>query len=168
MRLRSLLLAAGAVLPGLGQDIPPSERSADLSEAGFAPKRTNDVAERERRQQQQQQHTSGPRRLQLELQEASGEEPLARSDVAYAALLMDDHDRGVRTLGQSLIDSRTSADLVAILGARVSVATETRMRAQGWRIRRLSRGGGVGGGDIDDVSVSVSRFSGKRAGERGS
>ncbi|CBJ30355.1 Glycosyltransferase, family GT8 [Ectocarpus siliculosus] len=84
---------------------------------------------------------------------------MARSDVAYAALLMDDHDRGIRTLGQSLIDSRTSADLVAILGAGVTKVTETRMRAQGWRIRRLAAGGvdGDGGGvhKLDSASESV-------------
>lgn len=167
MRVRSLFLAAGAVVRGLGHDVPPSERSADLSKAASAPKRTT-VAERERGGQH---HHAGPRLLQLDLQEASGEEPLARSDVAYAALLMDEHDRGIRTLGQSLIDSRTAADLVAILGAGVSRATEARMRAQGWRIRRLvvdGVDGGNGGNvfDMDDARESVSRGSERREREK--
>lgn len=90
------------------------------------------------------------RRLQLRLTD-SGKETVARSDVAYAALLMNDHDLGIRTLGQSLIDSRTAADLVAILGPGVTKATEVRMRAQGWRIRRIAVGDDDGGDDVCDM-----------------
>lgn len=99
------------------------------------------------------------RRLQLRLQDASKEELVARSDIAYAAVLMDDHDRGIRTLGQSLIDSRTPADLVAILAPGVTKEAERRMRSQGWIIRRLALDGAVGEVvlDVDSADGSVSR-----------
>lgn len=100
-----------------------------------------------------------PRRLQLRLQDASKEELVARSDIAYVAVLMDDHDRGIRTLGQSLIDSRTPADLVAILAPGVSKEAESRMRIQGWIIRRLALDGAVGQVvlDVDSADGPVSQ-----------
>lgn len=150
MKARSLFLVVGAALPGLAQELLPSN-------GGDHP-----VVQSERSQHASSAQPYPRRRLQLHLKDDSGEEPVARSDVAYAALLMDDHDRGIRTLGQSLIDTRTSADLVAILGAGVTKPTEERMRAQGWRIRRLAVdevGVGVGGDgtfDMDSASASVS------------
>lgn len=106
------------------------------------------------------------RRLQLRLQDASKEEIVARSDTAYAAVLMDDHDRGIRTLGQSLIDSRTPADLVAILAPGVTKEAERRMRSQGWIIRRLALDGAVGEVvlDVNSADGSVSREGGREGG----
>lgn len=150
---------AGAALPGLAQELLPSSGGDDL------PKRTNSVVEPNNQHQGDKVQASHrapssaqqQRRLQLHLAE-TGKEPVARSDVAYAALLMNDHDLGIRTLGQSLIDSRTAADLVAILGPGVTKATEVRMRDQGWRIRRIAVDGVGGDGvcDMESASGSVS------------
>ncbi|CAM9394908.1 unnamed protein product [Pylaiella littoralis] len=165
MKARSLFLVVGTVLPGLAEELLSSDGGPDhlnkiaymeqVAESGGQYRQHTSNA-----QQQQQQHPR-PRRLQIRLKDDLGEEPGARSDMAYAALLMNDHDRGIRTLGQSLIDTRTTSDLVAVLGTGVSKATEDRMRAQGWRIRRLEvDDAGVGSGgdsafDMDSASGSV-------------
>lgn len=143
----------GAALPVLAQEAPPSDGGTHgLSKRTFP----HNIRSSEHRQGVSKPKPS-PRIFR---DPTGGGDAVARSDVAYAALLMDDHDRGIRTLGQSLIDSRTSADLVAILGVGVTQATEARMRAQGWRIRRLAadgpRGGGDGGVDVDSARGSVS------------
>lgn len=148
----------GAALPGVAQELLSSNGGDGLS------KRTNNGpgnhAERLGQETDRAPSSLQQRRLQLRLTD-SGKEPAARSDVAYAALLMNDHDLGIRTLGQSLIDSRTSADLVAILGPSVTKATEVRMQAQGWRIRRIAVDAVDGGGgdevcDMGSASGSVS------------
>lgn len=159
MKVRSLLFLAGAALPVLAQELSSSNVSDGI------PKRTNSRGGHRGHGETGQETNRAPppslqqRRLQLHLIE-SGREPAARSDVAYAALLMNDHDLGIRTLGQSLIDSRTSADLVAILGPAVTKATEVRMRAQGWRIRRIAVDGVDGDKvcNMDSASGSVSAF----------
>ena len=145
---------AGAVLPGLAQESRSSNGGDGL------PKRTKSGPGQETTTTSVQETDWAPssleqRRLQLRLTD-SGKDPVARSDVAYAALLMNDHDLGIRTLGQSLIDSRTSADLVAILGPAVTKATEVRMRAQGWRTRRIA----TGDGDVDDEVCDMDSASG--------
>eukprot|EP00752_Nemacystus_decipiens_P008140 g7280.t1 len=143
---------AGAALPGLAQELLSSNGGDGL------PKRTNSgpAGQTVIRQDTDREPSTVQRRLQLRLID-SGKGPVARSDVAYAALLMNDHDLGIRTLGQSLIDSRTSADLVAVLGPGVTKAAEVRMRAQGWRIRRIAVDGVAGGEvcDMDSASGSV-------------
>lgn len=166
MKARSLFLVVGTVLPGLAQELLSSDGGPDHLHKIIYMEQVAEGDGQYRQhtsnaQQQQQQHPR-PRRLQIRLKDDLGEEPGARSDMAYAALLMNDHDRGIRTLGQSLIDTRTTADLVAVLGTGVSKATEDRMRAQGWRIRRLEvDDAGVGSGgdsafDMDSASGSVS------------
>jgi len=152
MKLWELLLAAVAALPALAQEAPPLDGGTHGQAKRTFPKSSNSG--------QQEGIVSKTSRIFRGPAGGSGD-AVARSDVAYAALLMDDHDRGIRTLGQSLIDSRTSADLVAILGAGVTKATEARMRAQGWRIRRLAAesphvGGGDGVPEKDSARGSVS------------
>lgn len=149
----------GAALPGLAQELLSSNGGDGL------PKRTNSGLGQQA-ETGQDTTDSDPstlqRRLQLRLTD-SGRDPVARSDVAYAALLMNDHDLGIRTLGQSLIDSRTAADLVAILGPSVTKPAEVRMRDQGWRIRRIAVDG-VGGDEVCDMesaSGSVSALVGE-------
>lgn len=143
---------AGAALPVLAQELLPSNGGDGLG------KRTNSGPGRQGEEQETNKEPSlQQRRLQLRLTD-TGEEPVARSDVAYAALLMNDHDLGIRTLGQSLIDSRTSADLVAILGPAVTKATEVRMRAQGWRTRRIAVDG-VGGDEVCDMESASGSVS---------
>lgn len=93
------------------------------------------------------------RRLQLYLVDDDLEkENSVLPKFAYAALLMDDHDRGIRTLGQSLIDSRTAEDLVAILAPGVTLEAELRVQAQGWKVRRLAVDGDVDGEDALDIT----------------
>lgn len=73
----------------------------------------------------------------------SQDEIVRHSRFAYVAVLLGDNDIGMRTLGQSLVDSGTVADSVALLGPLVSAQTEARIRAQGWVVRRLEVGDGV-------------------------
>lgn len=168
MKARCLFLVVGTVLPGLAQELLPSNGGADRLTERTNSERQHAVINTAQQQHQDQQQQQQPhrRRLPLHLKDDSGEEPVARSDIAYAALLMNDHDRGIRTLGHSLIDTRTTADLVAILGTAVSNATEDRMRAQGWRIRRLAvdddgdqAGVGVGAGGAFDMDSASGRVS---------
>lgn len=147
----------GAALPGFAQQLL-SSNGVD----GLQTKRTNswshsDEAEMMGQETDREESSLQHRTLQLRLTD-SGKELVARSDVAYAALLMNDHDRGIRTLGQSLIDSRTSADLVAIVGPGVTKATEVRMRAQGWRIRRIAVDG-VDGDEVCDMESASGSVS---------
>ena len=104
--------------------------------------------------------TIGDRRgLRLHLRDVEEDALHLKSRVAYVTVLLGDDDRGIRTLGQSLLDSRTIADLVAILGPQVSEGTEIRLHSQGWRIRRLAEPGFAGeGGSVskyDSTSGSV-------------
>lgn len=175
MKLLGLVFLARAVLPSLARE---SSAGAHIN-SGRSPELLPESGAVERRNAQVDLNPSveddssgipegdvdvdsgrvSPRRLQLHFTDASKDERIMASDEAYAALLMDDHDRGIRTLGQSLIDSRTRADLVAILAPKVSEAAELRMRAQGWRIRRLAvdmPGEEAAALDTDSPSGSVS------------
>lgn len=148
----SLLLFAGVCLSVVALE-PPSLREPLAAGGVDRPPKREENSKRTDREDyfepaiDETRESPAPRRLQLHLQEASEDEdnPRVNSDSAYASLLMDDHDLGIRTLGQSLIDSRTGKDLVAILAPGVSLEAESRMRAQGWRTRRLVVGGVVEG-----------------------
>lgn len=99
------------------------------------------------------------RQLRLHLRDNIEDDLHLKSYFAYAVVLVSNDDRGIRALGQSLIESQTDADLVAILGPKVSHETEIRVRTQGWRIRRLdkqdfsSEAGTIA--DVDVASESV-------------
>lgn len=160
MKTRYLFVILGtAVLKGAACWLLPANREDHLT------RRLDSGPTIENQGSDRAAHPQPRRLLQLRLRDDTGEEPIARSNVAYVALLMNDDDRGIRTLGQSLIDTRTSADLVAILGSSVNKDTEERVRAQGWRIRRLAPvadvGSGLGGDreggyDVDSPIGSVS------------
>lgn len=149
MRVLRLFTLAGIVLPVLaGKRLAITERHSERPSTTSLPVEHETISKRTDITAADRSPT--PRRLQLHLTDASAEQSIVRSDLAYAALLIDDQDRGIRTLGQSLIDSRTGADLVAILGPAVTLEAELRMRAQGWRIRRLVADG-VGRDDALDL-----------------
>lgn len=82
------------------------------------------------------------------------------SDVAYVAVLLGDNDIGVRTLGQSLLDSGTTVDMVAVLAPEVGAETQSRLRRQGWIVHRVRMdehlmGFGIDLGTIDDAILEV-------------
>lgn len=157
-RKLSALLLAGACLPAVALD-PSYPRESLVQEGVDRSQQREESSKRTHREEyfetatDESRDPSAPRRLQLYLQDASedGENIPVRSDSAYASLLMDDHDRGIRTLGQSLIDSRTGKDLVSILAPGVSLEAESRMRAQGWRTRRLAVRDIVEGESIEEA-----------------
>lgn len=161
----SLLLFAGACFSVVALE-PPSPREPLAAGVDRTPKRDKNSKRTDREDYlepaiDEARESPVPRRLQLYLQDASedeGNRPVS-SESAYASLLMDDHDRGIRTLGQSLIDSRTGKDLVAILAPGVSHETESRMRVQGWRTRRLAVGDALEGESSEEAMNSSANGS---------
>ena len=172
MRTCILSLLVGTALSGMVRELSPSiEKDGEQATSGklLGQSAVSNRIEKVFDLKNRDIRAADPRRLQLRLQDASKEELVARSDTAYAAVLMDDHDRGIRTLGQSLIDSRTPADLVAILAPGVTKEAEKRMRLQGWIIRRLAVDGPVGEVvlDLNSADGSVSREGGREGGREG-
>lgn len=83
------------------------------------------------------------------------------SKFAYVTVLTREMDVGVRTLGQSIIDSGSKADRVALVAPSVSSATEERLIKQGWIVRQLppfedTPGLSPKSERIDGVSLQVS------------
>ncbi|CAM9696180.1 unnamed protein product, partial [Sphacelaria rigidula] len=65
------------------------------------------------------------------------------SRFAYVTVLLSDGNAvGVRTLGESILDTETYADLVMLLGPAVAADTESKIRERGWAVRRLEVGEG--------------------------
>lgn len=136
------LLLAGVSLPSFVQGLSHAEASSfdatvhseefqlNLKNTGRSIRQYSDidgVADKTRYHESQ---------LRLHLRDNIEDHQHVKSNFAYAVVLFGNDDRDIRVLGQSLIESQTDADLVAILGPKVSHETETRARTQGWRIRR--------------------------------
>lgn len=64
---------------------------------------------------------------------------MRQSEEAYATLLYSDGFLlGVRVLGQSIRESGTNRDMVALLTESVSPTAEATLRGDGWIIKRIA------------------------------
>lgn len=77
---------------------------------------------------------------QRELQEYHlNKDPGKTSDHAFVTLLYgEDFVLGVRVLGQSIRDTKTSSDLVLIVTGKISASSLKSLQSDGWRIRQVS------------------------------